>query len=347
MTNEIMVQNRNNSVFATEQAFEIAQRKGTALSKSTLVPKEYQNNLPNCLIALEIAGQIGASPLMVCQNLYIVHGRPSWSSQFVIASINSCGRFKPLRFDFSGQEGTDDWACTAWTVERDIEFPAGIRTLQQAVDADLPVLKSAKISIKMAKAEGWYGKSGSKWQTMPEQMMQYRSASFFGRIYAPDVLMGMYTEHEARDMIDVTPREPVAAEGKEPAEEAAPNIIDSINATIEQAGATSAAHTLAQETKSEPINEPIKAEPIGDNQLDKKEKPVFDIGSHNLTEPGGARKAAEELLGLLKPMLPEHRPQFFTKWNGFEITDALSKQGLMVLRNKFKDLGIRLMENAA
>lgn len=235
MNNELAISNQSQHVFSNAAAFETAQRQATALSKSTLVPKEYQNNMPNCLIALEVSQRTGASPLQVMQNLYVVHGRPSWSSQFVIAAINSCGRFKPLRFDFTSKEGSDDWACTAWTVERDVDLPRNIRTLQQAVDADLPVLKSTKISIKMSKAEGWYSKAGSKWQTMPEQMMQYRSASFFGRIYAPDVLMGMRAEDETRDMIDVTPES---------------TILNNLNDAI-KADAVKVVDVPAQETETE------------------------------------------------------------------------------------------------
>jgi len=69
-------------------SFELAQRQAKALSASDLVPQQYKGNVANTLVALEIANRIGASPLMVMQNLHIIHGRPSWSSTFVIAAIN-------------------------------------------------------------------------------------------------------------------------------------------------------------------------------------------------------------------------------------------------------------------
>lgn len=62
--------------------------------------------------------------------------------------------------------------------------------------------------MEMAVKEGWYGKNGSKWQTMPEQMLRYRAASFFGRVYAPELLMGLRSAEEEQDrIIDVTPQE--------------------------------------------------------------------------------------------------------------------------------------------
>src|SRR4051812_48966458 len=99
-------------VFADKQVFEHAQRVAKMMTTSSLVPKEYQNNIPNIMIALEMANRIGASPLMVMQNLNIIQGRPSWSSQFIISALNSCKRFSPLRFKMDG-EG-DEYGCTAW-----------------------------------------------------------------------------------------------------------------------------------------------------------------------------------------------------------------------------------------
>jgi hypothetical protein len=61
----------------------------------------------------------------------------------------------------------------------------------------------------MAKAEGWLTKTGSKWITMPELMLKYRAAAFFGRLYAPEVLMGMQTSEE---VIDITPIQPASVD---------------------------------------------------------------------------------------------------------------------------------------
>lgn len=197
--------NMQSYCFSSAQNFEAAQRMATALSKATIVPKEYQNNLPNCIIALEVAHRMGASPTMVMQNLYIVHGKPSWSSQFVISAINTCGRFRPLRFEMGGKEGGEDRSCIAWTLEKEVKLPSNVQTLADARKAGLPILESPRISIELAKAEGWYQKSGSKWKTIPDLMLRYRSASFFGRLYAPEVLMGMHTDDEVKEMTNVTP----------------------------------------------------------------------------------------------------------------------------------------------
>jgi hypothetical protein len=161
-----------------EEQFDLIQRKAKALAASTVIPKDYQNNIPNTLVALEMAHRIGASPLMVMQNLHIIHGRPSWSSTFVIAALNSCGRFSAIRFE------DGEGSCRAVAIEKETGA----------------VLNGPTVTIEMAKKEGWFQKTGSKWQTMPELMLKYRAASFFGRLYAPEIMMGMHTEFEIQDI---------------------------------------------------------------------------------------------------------------------------------------------------
>lgn len=168
---------------ADAAGFAHIQRVATMWAASDLVPKEFKNNIPNCVIALEMANRMRVNALAVFQNLYIVHGKPGWSSQFITAAINSTKKFSPLRFRMSGTEGQDDWGCVAW-----------------ARDETGEELTSPKITISMAKKEGWFGKTGSKWQTMPELMLRYRAATFFGRLYAPEVLMGMQAKEEIEDV---------------------------------------------------------------------------------------------------------------------------------------------------
>lgn len=177
--------------FETLQSWELMQRQCKALASSTLVPKEFQGNLPNCLIALEMAQRIGASPLMVMQNLYVVHGRPGWSAKFLIASFNQCGRFSAIRYEWRGERGTDAWSCRAWAVEKS----TGER------------IEGPWISIELSKREGWYGKSGSKWQTIPELMLSYRAAAWLVNTHAPEISMGLNSAEEIVDVYD-TAREP-------------------------------------------------------------------------------------------------------------------------------------------
>ncbi len=197
-------------VFSGIQAFEDAQRIAKALAQSTLIPQQFQGQqgFANCLVALNIARRMQMDPLMVMQNLHIIHGRPSWSSQFIIGLINGCGRFSPLRYEITGKG--DTLACTAVATE--------LSSGQE--------LRGPEVTMAMAKKEGWATKTGSKWQTMPELMIRYRAAAFWGRLYIPDLLVGIQTQEEVLDIepVDITP-----VSGKP-----APVVVSELNEKIKQ-----------------------------------------------------------------------------------------------------------------
>ena len=168
------------SVYSSIQSFESAQRIAASLADSALVPNTYrgQGGLPNCIIAIEIVNRMGISPFQVMQNLNVIHGRPSWSSQFIIGLIKSCGRFEG--FDY--HEGDDFCQCSAFLKD----------------GAGTPV-SGPKITLEMARKEGWT--KNSKWSTMPQTMLRYRAASAFGRFHIPDLILGIQSVEE-NEVID-------------------------------------------------------------------------------------------------------------------------------------------------
>ena len=159
-------------------------RTARMLSTSALVPDAYRQSPENCLVAIDIANRMGVSPLMVMQNLYVVKGKPSWSGSFCAAAINGSGRFTPLEFVFVGEPGQPSYGCYA--VAKRIS--SGVRC------------ESETITMAMAAAEGWLSKPGSKWKTMPKQMIMYRAAAFFARAYCSDILLGLPTYEEVQDV---------------------------------------------------------------------------------------------------------------------------------------------------
>ncbi|WP_301345945.1 MULTISPECIES: hypothetical protein [Muribaculaceae] len=217
-----LVQARSNADYNSSVAgqiqrqFESMQRCAKPYAESTIVPTSYRGNLGNCIIALDLAHRMNLPALTVMQNLYIVNGNPSWSSKFLVATINTCGRFTNLRYrkrnlgqlgilKYNGLEfdpekkrkttvvkefdatGIDNWECVAYAVEKETG----------------ETLESDPVTIQMAIQEGWYTKDGSKWVTMPMLMLTYRAAAFWQRAYAPEISMGFRTTEEERDVVDI------------------------------------------------------------------------------------------------------------------------------------------------
>ena len=177
-----------NPAYQAQKTFEMQQRMAQMYVQSTIVPAAYRGNIGNCVIAIDMAQRMQANPLMVMQNLYIVHGNPAWSSKFLISCINMCGRFTPLRYQFCGKKGTPQYGCRAYAYEKNDK-------------EHKEPLCSVFITMEMAEKEGWTKKDGSKWLTMPDQMLIYRAAAFWSRAYAPEISMGFLTKEEVEDAV--------------------------------------------------------------------------------------------------------------------------------------------------
>lgn len=227
--------------FFDPQQFETMQRVCKMFASSELVPDMYkvsQNNpeakaVANCMIAISMSMRVGADPLMIMQNMVIIYGRPSWSSKFLVATVNTCGRFNALQYKFTekGMLGSVDYTEYVWDNQTRSKKPVlkqfdGKKVMDiecvaytTAKGSD-KILESSPVSVRMAVQEGWYTKNGSKWQTMTKQMLMYRAASFWTNAYAPELSMGMKTEDEVRDIIDVDFEDVTHSVEKEKAEKA-------------------------------------------------------------------------------------------------------------------------------
>lgn len=252
--------------FGSNQSFELMQRVSKMFASSSLVPQAYQGNISNCCVALNMAHRMGADPLMVMQNLYIVHGSPSWSSKFMIASVNVCGRFSALRYEWRGENGKSDQACRAWAIEKETNER----------------LDGAWITWEMVEKEGWSKKSGSKWMSMRDQMFIYRAAAFWQRAYAPELTMGLSTAEEQADIIDMHDdgSYTVTTEQLRAGQLRAAEVVEGNQgeATIVQEGATTANATEQEELKAESI-EALTFAQVADSLERAKDIDVLDVAA--------------------------------------------------------------------
>ena len=191
MTSEITKQSTEgeSSIYKNTDSFEFAQRQAKSLCESNLVPISYrgQKGLPNCLVALEMSKRMNLSPLTVMQNLNIIHGTPTWSAQFITSQILGCGRFENFDYLIKGEGETLEVQCITKRI------------------ADQKLIEGTAVSMRMARLEGWT--KNPKYTSMPELMLRNRAATFFGRQYIPDLLLGVQTSEEVVDIqpLDVTP----------------------------------------------------------------------------------------------------------------------------------------------
>ena len=190
---DLSTQVNTQNLLQNTKALAIVSRIADRYANSSMVPDTYKGKPDNCFVAVELASRMDVSPVLVMQNLYIVQGKPSWAGQACKALIDGCGKFRDSDYVLTGNRGDDSWGCY----------------LQAVRVSTGKLVKGTEVTIQMAKDEGWYSKNGSKWKTMPEQMLKYRAAAFFARTECPEALMGFQTAEEVEDVRGIEPEKEI------------------------------------------------------------------------------------------------------------------------------------------
>ena len=210
-------------LISNREAFAHIWNVAKVYASSQLIPPHLRGKVEDVFLALTMAEQLGENPVVVMQSIYIVSGRAGWSAQYMIARANRSGIFR----------GRINWRVTG--TGKDLSVTA------YATLADTGEEVSIAASMAMATAEGWT--KNTKYNSMPEVMLRYRSATLLIRMYAPDVMLGYSTVEEIEtlpiaDGVEVVtaPQRGRSALGLDPAKRALPDHgIDPGEALAEQA----------------------------------------------------------------------------------------------------------------
>ena len=158
-----------------ERTFALEQRKAQAMISGNILPQHFKN-IGDIIILGEMSKNLNIPVVMLAQQLYIVKGKPQMSGQLAIALLNGSKKFdKPIRF----QERQDVWGIRA------VGLIDGEEYFGEWIDDTL------------IKANAWG--TNKHWVANKGLMARYRAASWFARLYAPEVLMGFQTEGETID----------------------------------------------------------------------------------------------------------------------------------------------------
>lgn len=149
------------------------------LCKSSLIPKDFQGNAGNVLVAIQWGMELGLAPMQALQSIAVINGRPSLWGDAVIALCKA----HPV--------------CE-WVREYE-EDGVAVCVTQRRGDPD-PVER--RFSMDDAKRAGLLGKPGP-WTQYPRRMMQMRARSWCLRDAYPDLLRGMAVAEEQQDRVIV------------------------------------------------------------------------------------------------------------------------------------------------
>ena len=181
------------------------------LAQSTIVPKDYQRNPGNILVAIQWGAELGLAPMQAMQNIATINGRPSIWGDAMLALVKNAPEFVSIKEEYVGE--ADDLTAVC-TVKR--------RSTDGSIHEHV-----ATFSMEDAKKAGLLGKQGP-WTQYPKRMLQMRARGYALRDMFPDILKGLRTTEEVRDM----PPEKDMGEVEEVAEKETTSVRDKVLAHL-------------------------------------------------------------------------------------------------------------------
>lgn len=178
-------------------SLEEAYRFANAICASGFAPKGMEK--PEAvLVAIQLGAEIGLTPMAALQNTAVINGRPAIYGDAALALVRSSGLLQSYKEEEIGEAGSDAYGYRVTAVRKGDQ--AAIETFTVA-DA-----KRAKL----------WQKAGP-WSDYPKRMLRFRARGYVLRDLFGDILKGLRTVEEARDIpnepVNVTPLNEKVSEG--------------------------------------------------------------------------------------------------------------------------------------
>lgn len=176
----------------TERLDQLYRAAEMMASARITVPKHLAGSPGDCLAVIMQAAQWGMNPFAVAQKTHVVNGALGYEAQLVNAVVSSSSLLATrISYDWEGEwkgvngktDKSDDRAVTVSATLKGEHEPRRLR-------------------VSMAQAGV---RNSPNWESDPRQQLAYLATKKWARLYAPDVLLGVYTPDEiasieARDM---------------------------------------------------------------------------------------------------------------------------------------------------
>lgn len=199
-------------------------------SGKTTVPQHLRGSKGDCFAITLQSMQWGMNPFAVAQKTHLVNGTLGYEAQLVAAVINNSGLVKD-RFQFEwygpwekvigkfsihrGEKG--EYRKPAWTMAD--EEGCGVRVWATLKGEANP--RTLELLLAQART-----RNSTLWADDPKQQLAYLAQKRWARLFAPDVILGVYTADELDTQpievhmgpVEVVPEEPPPPSPEWPAE---------------------------------------------------------------------------------------------------------------------------------
>jgi hypothetical protein len=170
-------------------SLEDAYRFANAIVETGFAPKGMEKP-ESVLVAIQLGAELGLTPMAALQNTAVINGRPAIYGDAALALVRASGLLTSYKEEEIGDPNTDAHGYRVTAARGDAT------TVETFTVADA---KRAKL----------WAKAGP-WTDYPKRMLRFRARGYVLRDLFGDVLKGLRTVEEARDIpaepVNVTPR---------------------------------------------------------------------------------------------------------------------------------------------
>lgn len=225
-----------------------------------MVPLEPQEIVSNCFLVVNQAVRWGMDPFAVAQCVSVVHGKLCYEGKLIAAVLDAKLGIE-LEYDLSGQ---NDAMKVIVSGAIDGKAVVDSKSKPKTVEGTVSDWKTT------GNGSPWSAKGGSA------RMLRYRGAREWARVYAPSIMLGVYSDDEMDALSDErrgrTATEVVVREDP-PAPPPAPQLVaKAVEAAVVEDAPKVAPQQEAQADAPAPT-EPIVAEPPKDAAPDPDKNP--------------------------------------------------------------------------
>jgi hypothetical protein len=169
------------SIYMNGSVFQQVGLVARTMSQSELVPEHLRGKPADCFLIVAQAVRWGMDPFGVAQSCYVARGKVGYEGKLIAGLINS-KLGKKLNYKYSG-DGMQRKVVVTGTLRGETE--------PRSIDGTF---------------EKWHtrNKAGTgvseQWKKAPDQMLAYRGAREWARRYMPEVVLGIYSDDEVKEI---------------------------------------------------------------------------------------------------------------------------------------------------
>ena len=241
------------------------------LALSGLLPKAYQKQPANLLLAMEYGDSLGIGTMAAVTGLHIVEGKPTASAGLMSALVRRAGH----KLRVTG----DDTRAVAEIIRAD--------------DPDFTF--RSEWTLERAKSAGLTGKG--VWKQYPAAMLKARAISEVCRDACQEAISGLYTPEELGAAVSVTPDGEM--EVTEPVAMATPESEDIVDAEVIEEDTSTERDWLAEIAATDDLDV------LRSMWTEAKDAGVLELYGQDITDKVAALKSATPIP---PPFTPEPEP---------------------------------------